>query len=142
MDQAGKGLEGVWIAVFESVTDAENMQAYLANHTITDAEMASADYRANLEATYNITSMARSDKNGSFAFRDLIPTYTYYALEITTLPNYVRDADYHVVTVSDTGDTFTSELRIVNKAYRQILVRKVTQLSGVTYNLNLSLIHI
>ena len=136
VDQAGKGLEGVWIAVFESVTDAENMQAYLANHTITDAEMASADYRANLEATYNIASMARSDKNGSFAFRDLIPTYTYYALEITTLPNYVRDADYHVVTVSDTGDTFTSELRIVNKAYRQILVRKVTQLSGVTYNLN------
>nr|WP_122011775.1 SpaA isopeptide-forming pilin-related protein [Maliibacterium massiliense] len=136
-DEAGNGMAGVWVGVFASVADAQNMQQFLSSVTITDEQMQSVDFRLNLAQTHNIAGLARStEPDGAFTFQNLVPTRTYYALEITTTPNYVRDAGIHTVKVNGAGDGFEATLTIVNSAYRHILVRKVTELSGVTYNVN------
>ncbi len=132
VNEAGDPVEGAWIAIFDLEADANAMNDYLAGNEVTEAQLQDAGFLAD----HNIRQVQRSGANGSFSFTGLVPTATYYVLEVLAPENFVRDSEVHDATVSDDGNSFVGGLRIVNVRYGRIKVQKVTILSGETYGLN------
>lgn len=133
------GLGGVWVALFADVTSATSFRdTYVLPELVTEANMQDDDLDnpASFWRTHGIVSAAKSASNGTLSFAGLQPGETYFALEVIGLANYTMDTQIKQVTVKQSTNAFKEPLQIHNYPYGRIRLRKVTELSGVTYGLN------
>ncbi|MDL2289667.1 hypothetical protein LJB83_02770, partial [Clostridia bacterium OttesenSCG-928-F22] len=134
-DGMGGVLKDVHIALFAQKSDADNFFTRLATDGVT-LPLTADKLTATFKAKYGIVAVAVSQADGTFNFGQLVTSTTYYALEIIGVAGYVMDDTVHTVTVKADGTIAEGTITIVNDPYGYIRVRKIAEMSGVTYDLN------
>ena len=125
-DKDRNSLSGAIIGLFGTSSAAEDMNTYLNSNEITSANLTD-----DFKNTHKILQTAVSNAQGVFEFQNLVPGQTYYAVELVSPDTYIRTSHVYEVTVSDTGDTFTVALNIINYRKGQIAILKQTTVAGV-----------
>lgn len=126
---------GIKVALFESEDDAKKVAATLKTGGDAATKLLSDLARESNWATHGIKQIAKTDKNGRFAFTQLNVTKTYYVVEIETLKDYVRDENVHTVTVKKVDNSYVlyeneNKFQLVNIEQGHIKVKKIVTLSG------------
>lgn len=117
------GIQGVWIGLFATAADAA-----AAPTDSTSTQLQNSTYRA----THKILQAVQSGTGGVFSFSGLVPNATYYVREMIGAANYTLNTSVFPVTVSATGDSFTTTLTIPNDPYGRIRILKQATIAGLT----------
>lgn len=157
-------LSGSLVAVFRDKTLADAMVVRMQEYPEWDAEKCleiSDIYNTetgtltDTAEAWGILQVSISNGNGQYSFENLIPGETYYIMELVAPNGYQLEKDdngnveYHTVVVnpdydgtsgdpflSVDGDENTNTLRIANYDFNQIVLDKVSVLSGQEYRIS------
>lgn len=130
---------GILVALLTDETKANDLVAKLnINEKDVQAELENKENYAK----YGVLQIATTTAEGTFSFKELNESQTYYIVEVKTLDAYVRDATVHTVTVKGLSDgnyqlqEDNKEFMLQNTEKGRIQVKKEIELSGHKYPLN------
>lgn len=126
-------LSGALVALFQTQAQADNVNKILADQLMSLEELMDALQDFNSDRM-GLVSMAWSGTDGKLSFPNITKGATYYAVELSAPPTYLRANGVYTVTVNSEGELLEngSKFVLANDQYGRFQLKKTATLSNKT----------